>query len=42
MVGEATLIQDGNHLLLTRTSGVARTHRTSWWSHHHLGHLITG
>ncbi|WP_433349666.1 SitI3 family protein [Micromonospora sp. CA-111912] len=39
---DAALIQDGNHLLLTRTNGVVRTHRTSWWNHYHLDHLITG
>ncbi|WP_405110514.1 SitI3 family protein [Micromonospora sp. NBC_01405] len=39
---DAALIQDGNHLLLTRTNGVVRTHRTSWWNHYHLDHLVTG
>ncbi|MEU7934952.1 SitI3 family protein [Micromonospora echinofusca] len=39
---DAALIQDGNYLLLTRTNGVIRTHRTSWWNHYHLEHLITG
>ncbi|TDB88934.1 hypothetical protein E1091_14975 [Micromonospora fluostatini] len=39
---DAALIQDGNYLLLTRTNGVTRTHRTHWWNHYHLDHLITG
>ncbi|MER7471243.1 SitI3 family protein [Micromonospora sp. NPDC000018] len=39
---DAALIQDGNHLLLTRTNGVIHTHRTSWWNHYQLDHLITG
>ncbi|RLK09786.1 hypothetical protein DER29_6348 [Micromonospora sp. M71_S20] len=39
---DAALIQDGNYLLLTRTDGVIRTHRTSWWDHYHLEHLVTG
>ncbi|KXK62663.1 hypothetical protein AWW66_06985 [Micromonospora rosaria] len=38
---DAALIQDGNHLLLTRTNGTVRKHRPRWWSHYHLDHLIT-
>ncbi|MFF3868821.1 SitI3 family protein [Micromonospora sp. NPDC001898] len=40
---DAALIQDGNHLLLTRTNGVIHLHHhTDWWNHYHLTHLITG
>ncbi|SCF14018.1 hypothetical protein GA0070558_13256 [Micromonospora haikouensis] len=41
--GDAALIQDGNHLLLTRTNSVTHLHhRDDWWDHYHLTHLITG
>ncbi|MFY1702960.1 SitI3 family protein [Micromonospora sp. WMMA1923] len=38
---DAALVQDGNHLLLTRTAGTIRKHRPSWWHHYHLHHHIT-
>ncbi|MFY1703630.1 SitI3 family protein [Micromonospora sp. WMMA1923] len=37
---DAALVQDGNYLLLTRTAGTIRRHRSSWWDHYHLDHLI--
>ncbi|WP_434739308.1 SitI3 family protein [Micromonospora sp. SH-82] len=38
---DAALVQNGSHLLLTRTAGVVRRHRPSWWDHYHLNHPIT-
>ncbi|MGC4808695.1 SitI3 family protein [Micromonospora sp. DT233] len=39
---DAALIQDGNHLLLTRAGGIVRIHHADWWNHYRLAHLVTG
>nr|MDT0656693.1 SitI3 family protein [Micromonospora sp. DSM 115978] len=38
---DAALVQDGNYLLLTRTSGVVRTYRRDWWHHYNLDGSFT-
>lgn len=38
---DAALVQSGNWLLLTRTTGELRRHRPTWWSHYGIDDLIT-
>ncbi|WP_028193422.1 SitI3 family protein [Salinispora pacifica] len=37
---DAALVQNGNWLLLTRTTGELRRHRPTWWSHYSRDDLI--